>query len=153
MTDCQIRLREAGSPYPRTCAKCGLTGPCQDGQAPKQRAARILHLEAQIAAVLKERDATFALMLARAEKAEASQANPESGPDADGRWPQEYAFPSVPGATCKGMTLTNWFAGQALAGLSSRGGIDDMGDPNHYHADLETIAVEMAQSMVEVLNP
>ncbi len=29
MTTCQLQLMEAGKPYPRTCAECGLSGPCR----------------------------------------------------------------------------------------------------------------------------
>lgn len=30
MTTCQKKLRADGKAYPRTCAKCGLVGPCHD---------------------------------------------------------------------------------------------------------------------------
>ena len=31
MTNCQHKLRDAGKPYPRTCAHCGLFSPCLEG--------------------------------------------------------------------------------------------------------------------------
>lgn len=41
------------------------------------------------------------------------------------------AFPAnmLPNATYKGMTLRDWFAGQALAGLSANPAFDDVGWP------------------------
>jgi hypothetical protein len=31
MSECSLRLRLDGKPYPRTCPKCGISGKCHDG--------------------------------------------------------------------------------------------------------------------------
>ncbi len=43
---CQIRLKEEGKSYPRTCSKCGISKRCAEGRDTESRAERIKELEA-----------------------------------------------------------------------------------------------------------